>query len=321
MNLLDDLKKEFSTTTPPQVENEPIIEPERPKAVRPQNTSKEWKPVKPKNKSSFPRFFLTGSILIALIIVVYFFFFRETTKHTQPIAQNSEMKNVLGDLGQVSERTTIQSNEQIIPNADNQNNNNLASPAPSIKAHGLKGMMVLAATLSLFTNSLPPDVKVNTLYLDEGNFTADFATDTNVESFYTVLVNKCPKEVTLSALPKSGLNNRTLISGSINLSIQDFVQTSPFSTVDVEKEITTLTSEVGVQLINLNVGQSRLLENLKNADIFIKVEGSFLQCQAFFEGIAEKNWYLRVSKILFIPTTGHNATLVLRFQKIESVIS
>jgi Tfp pilus assembly protein PilO len=182
-------------------------------------------------------------------------------------------------------------------------------------------MLVLASTLSLFTNSLPPDVKVNALYLDEGNFTADVASDTKVELFYSMLVDKCPKEVILAALPSTGLNNRTLISGTINLSIQDFVQATPFSNVDVEKEITALASDVGIQLINVNVGQSRLVENIKNTDIFIKVEGSFLQCQAFFEGMVEKNWYLRVSKILFMPTTGHNATLVLRFQKVESVLS
>jgi hypothetical protein len=322
MNLLSDIRDNRSDQTTAEVKPDFAVKNESPliksemtlsDSIRTQDNLYNYK----RSRRSLKPFLVILFILLLTSVSLYWFMLRKHPIDIKKISENAAPV----DTTLTNETNDFAGKETIAAPENFQNTENAISNEPAKKPAALKGLNVLAATLSLFTNSLPPDITIGTLYMDESTFTVDITSSENVGSFYSMLTGKCPSSVTFSPLHPAGVNERTLITGTINLTDQDFIQRTASSNGNIENDIQSISTDVGVQIINLNIGQSRSFDNFKSTEIFIKVDGSFLQCQAFFEGIAQKRWNLRVSKILFIPTTGHNANLVLRLQKIEPLTS
>ena len=319
MNLLHDVREELGQASEEKSATGTLDEPTQQQPEVPSSRGIDLTsryPSYKKSRSSLKPFLLIAAFLIVVSAAVYLIIFRGRQKGFEPSTDiTAAVEPDSTSLQQPSTPLVADAPVEPLPYGGERE-----SPATDDALRGSKGLRVLTSAMSVFSQSLPADVRLGTLFMDESNLTADFISAGGMESFYSLLLTKCPPEVVLAGLPKTGTSDRTLISGSFNLSNSDFVRNSSSQEVDIEKEVRALAATAGVQVINLNIGQIRSLDNFKNREIFIKVDGGLPACQSFFEGIARKQWNLRVSKILLMPTAGQNATLVLRFQKVESFL-
>lgn len=309
MNLLNDQREKGGPPAvhdffqeQPQAEDKPGAAPEE-SFTESIDGAVEYK--KPKFTAPF---LITLAIVIVGLVATYFLFFRPARDSGQYTLTPTVPEAVVDD-----------STSGIKPGAEGGEETPEVSvgEAVPVPVRDRGANIKTSDVLTTFMKALPEGVHLGTLYLDERSFTAEVnaANRAEIVAFQEQLQEQISKEIRLSG---TGVN--ALITGSfLATGNGSVVQPADIDRGALGPALSALAGEMGLDVVDLKIGEDKILGTTRAAEVFVKLKGSISDCQSYFEQIAQKGWNLKLSKMILMPSAGQEASIVLRFQFVNPV--
>ncbi len=291
----DRQEEDFLHETVPVTENsgEPFV---------PDNLEKPKK-IKKKGLPSGFIYFIFIPLIVMSLVFVYLFYFNKNDV--------IKYKNqILSPKGGIVDSTGQQS---IIPGQQTVQPSDTTKTVSPGSAQDFPEN-VTTRIIGVLVNSLSPELKLSTLYLDENTFSAQMRTNSqaDLEKLYSKF-NGLPDNIKIDSTPTI-TNSQALISGTFTVP-QSPVSETPVKTFNrgtFESELTELLLKNNTRKIEFSLGPNQSWKDKTRALAFVKIEGSISNCQKFTGDFLSGGWDLNVSKIILIPSNEQSAVMVLR---------
>ncbi|HPG39160.1 MAG TPA: hypothetical protein PLP19_03655 [bacterium] len=303
----------------------------------PPNTS-EGQPLQPKDIKKIKRelkgkkavptglfYFIIIPLIILSLVVVYLYYFKRdllfkpklnippvVQVQQTPVADSTAML-----LGQTpGPDSTLSTANQVQPQVSEPGQTTTPPVTPPTQVvRTVPGTNVTAQIMNTLVNSIPIDMIISTLYLDENTFSMEVKANsqTGIDKVYTSLKSALPANTSITSEPKI-VGGNCIIAGTYSLPA---AQPKPASAkandaATLSAEISALITKNNTKKLELSIESARAWNNKMRAPVFIKVEGSVSNCQKLVNEILQSDRDYQVSKVILMPSSLQSSVLVIR---------
>jgi len=153
------------------------------------------------------------------------------------------------------------------------------------------------------------EMTLRTLYLDENSFSAEFQ-GAQIEEVFNRLRRELPPAIKMNS-STSRTGGTALISGTFPArSASTFSGSEALSADQAGTMLKEKAASAGASVAELSVSPNP--NNILS--VFLRLEGTVAQVRSFVFNLLGTNWNFRISKIIIMPSSGQQATTVLRLQ-------
>jgi len=296
------------------------------KPLQPQDIKKIRKELKGKKAvpTSLFYFIIIPLIILSLVVVYLYYFKRDMLFKPElkippvvqiqqtPVADSTAML-----LGQTpaTDSTLAAANQLQTPVQEPEQTATAPVTPPAQVVRITPGTNVTAQIMNTLVNSIPVDISISTLYLDENTFSMEVKTNSQagIDKVYATLKSALPVNASITSEPKI-VDGNSIIAGTYTLPT---AQPKPASVkandaATLNAEISALITKNNTKNLELSIESARTWNNKMRAPVFIKVEGSVSNCQKFFNEVLQSDRDYQVSKVILMPSSQQSSVLVIR---------
>ena len=255
------------------------------------------KPKSPASKKSLLGPILTTILIFAAaFVVVYFGFYKKSVKWPLfPKNESAEQTSL--------EQKTQDEGSDVADNAQE----STSQPGGEEFADSQYCVDIAPGIISVIHSVLSSTVKVNTIFFDEGSFSAELiaSNETEAASVYRTMGAALGDKITLTSNePRSGRS--ALIAGTFATAARG--NATDISSIELEEKLRDMADEAGARVASVTISKSG-----QDQTVFLKLEGSIGNCQQFLQLLRQQNLAITVSKLLLFPAISGEYTFILRF--------
>ncbi len=182
------------------------------------------------------------------------------------------------------------------------------------------GLTLVADVATLFLQTAR-SIQVDALILDDYSIEAEISAKSReeLETFYTNLQENIPGKLSFAPSPTASTEAKGLLMGILGEPVPTESLLIEQKPARVLEELTTLIDQFDLNLEERSVGKRISKNGFSVNPLYIRCTGSISACNAYLAEISERQFIVKVSKVLLIANYSGSANFVLRFQVINAI--